>query len=173
VASSFIFFENKKKLKTIFWEPTEANTMNHSHFEDYSFTDTDDKLYVNLYDYFKSDSDTHNHYFTTLVSENLENLFYIFVRANTDLDQGITFKRLSFSNHIGISDRFTYGTDGYIDRITGFKELMQSFYLQHDDVFDKMVEDYAIIHESVHPEMQKVYDAIIDGVYEHTTPVIK
>jgi hypothetical protein len=68
--------------------------------------------------------------------------------------------------------RRNYGKT-YTKNIGNFVKIMQEFYLQNPDIFDKMVEDYDAIKETVHEKTQQVYHDIIDGVYEQTTPVIK
>jgi hypothetical protein len=149
--------------------------MDETHFREYSFMDSQNNFHESLYSYCGTDEQIIFFYNNNPKTQG----FFKFVHAKPRM---CYFRgTISTRNNIRFSVNFfnicdaSLGAydDEFISRITSFKELMQSFYLQHEVLFDKMVEDYFGIKETVHPEMQKVYDDIINGVYEQKPPVIK
>jgi hypothetical protein len=140
--------------------------MNSRLFRDYSFTDSQNDFHESLRKY------CWNNYRTGFHDCGDTGEFFkcVFIR---DDYVGLPALILTSNMYRSTADTCDYNDNLYVDSIAGFIQTMQSFYLQHEDLFNQMVEDYATIHESVHLEMQKVYDAIIDGIYEQKIPVIK
>jgi hypothetical protein len=158
------------------FERQKQQAMNFSHFRDYSFTDYQTDCLRSKQGSHEATTNFHGSLCDYYWTNHIIGLYYgntsdfykcIFIRDNIPAVLALS------SFHISDVDTCDYNGRFCIDKITSFIQTMQSFYLQHEDLFNQMVKDYAGIHETVHLEMQKVYDAIIDGVYNKTTPVIK